>query len=186
MRSQSLRLLFVALAVMVGASCLVSFSNRAVRAAELRQVKVVQVTASSDATEGTEWPHHPAMAVDGDPSTSWAASSNDTVGAWLKFNFGVRTKIDQIRIVNGWIPKGYPDFFTHNHRAKRITLIDDNGKQQSFELQDTNSVQSVSLTLGDTESLTLRIDEIYSAANGAEEPWLTISEVVFFTGSPLK
>ena len=184
MRSQSLRLLFIALAVMVGASCLVSFPNRAVRAAGLRQVKVVQVAASSDGTQSTEWPHHPTMAVDGDPNTTWATTSNDTVGAWLKFRFDVRTRIDQIRIINGWIPKDYSDFFTQNHRAKKITLIDDNGKQQSFELKDTNDVQSVSPSLGDTEFLTLRIDEIYPATKGGE-PSLTISEVAFFTGSPL-
>jgi len=168
----------------VVAFSLVLIPNRRAGAEELRQVKVAQVTASSDATVGTEWLHHPAMAVDGDASTCWAAASNDTVGAWLKFSFSARTKIDQIQIVNGWIPKGYPNFFTNNHRAKKITLIYDNGTQESFDLQDINDVQTIFPALADTESVTLRVDEIYPAAIGVVNPWLTISEVTFFTSSP--
>jgi hypothetical protein len=47
-------------------------------------------------------------------------------------------------------------------------------------------MQSISpTTLRATSFLTLRVDEIYPAADGADEPWLTISEVAFFTSSPL-
>jgi hypothetical protein len=151
-------------------------------AGDLVQLKVKQVTASSDGTENPkEWPHNPKMAVDGDTKTCWASSTSDSVGAWLKFNFGSKKKISQIQIVNGWIPRGFPNFFTDNHRAKKITLQYDNGRQQTFDLKDNNDIQVLSPTLADeTESVTLRVDEIYPAAN-VQTPWVTISEVTFFS-----
>ena len=64
--------------------------------------------------------------------------------------------------MNGWIPKGYSNFFTQNHRAKRITLEYDNGKKETFDLQDNNGIQTLSPAVaGETGSITLRVDEIY-------------------------
>jgi len=161
---------------------LILFASHAVAAGELKQVIVKEVTASSDGTQNPkDWPHHPAMTKDGNSKTCWASSTNDTAGAWLKFNIGAKVKIDQIQIINGWIPEGYPDFFTKNHRAKKITLIYDNGKEEVFQLQDHNNIQTLSPTLaGETKSVTLRIDEIHPASTG-DEPWVTISEVTFFS-----
>jgi hypothetical protein len=152
-------------------------------AADLVQVRVKEVTASSDGTENAiKWPHNPGMAIDGNTKTCWASLASDTIGAWLKFDFGSKNTISQIQIVNGWIPEGYPNFFTENYRAKKITLIYDNGKKETFDLQDNNDIQTLSPVLaGDTESITLRVDGIYPASSDSEKPWVTISEVTFFS-----
>ena len=161
---------------------LVLSMGQAATAGELKQAIVKAVTASSDGTENPiDWPHHPAMAIDGNLKTCWASGTNDTVGAWLKFSFDAKTKIDRIQIVNGWIPQGYPDFYTKNHRAQTITLTYDNGKEETFELKDENAVQTISPALaGETKSVTLKIDKLYAATTG-DEPWVTLSEVTFFS-----
>lgn len=121
------------------------------------------------------------MAIDGNTKTCWASSSKDTIGAWLKFDFGSKKSVGLIKIVNGWIPEGYPDFFTQNHRAKKITLLYDNGKKETFDLQDNNDIQELSPALADEiQSITLRVDEIYPAVSSSKNPWVTISEVQFF------
>lgn len=121
------------------------------------------------------------MAIDGDTKTSWASSTKDAVGAWIKFTFERKERISQIDVVNGWIPRGFPAFFPQNHRAKKITLQYDNGKNETFDLRDNNDVQVLTPTLAtETESITLRVDEIYPAKD-SNKPWLTISEVTFFS-----
>ncbi|MGA3006929.1 MAG: discoidin domain-containing protein [Opitutaceae bacterium] len=147
------------------------------------QVKVTQVTASSDGTSNPQkWPHNPLMAVDGNTKTCWASSPNDTIGAWLKFNFDGPRNIAQIQIVNGWIPEGYPNFFTQNHRLKKITLLYGNGKKEAFELRDNNDIQILSPAFADkTKSVTLRVDAIYPADSSSSNAWVTVSEVTFFS-----
>lgn len=149
-------------------------------AVSLEQAQVEKVTASSDGTlNEKDWPHHPAMAIDGDLNTCWASSTKDTVGSWLKFTFAAKTEIDQIQLVNGWVPQGYPDFLSQNHRVKKITLLYDNGKKETFHLSDRNVVQTFAPAhAGKTKSVTVRIDEIYPASSG-DQPWVTISEVTF-------
>jgi hypothetical protein len=149
---------------------------------DIYPIQVQAVTASSDGTENAaKWPHSPQMAIDGDLKTCWASSPKDTIGAWLKFDFGSKHSVGLIKIVNGWIPEGYPDFFTQNHRAKKITLFYDNGKKESFDLQDNNDIQELWPALADeTQHITLRVDEIYPAVSPSKKTWVTISEVQFF------
>jgi F5/8 type C domain len=149
---------------------------------DMSPIQVQAVTASSDGTENSaKWPHHPEMVIDGNPKTCWASSATDTIGAWLKFDFGSKKSVGRIEIVNGWIPEGYPDFFTQNDRAKKITLLYDNGKMETFDLRDNNDIQALSPVLaGETQHITLRVDEIYPAVSTSDKPWVTISEVKFF------
>jgi hypothetical protein len=146
-----------------------------------RQIPVLKVTASSDGTQSPKmWPHHPEMVVDGNIYTCWASSTKDTIGSWLKFFFKERVNVSSIAIVNGWIPRDYPNFFSQNHRAKKITAIFDDGSQEIFVLEDTNKVQRILLkTKRITRTIKIRIDAIYQAEQ-AEEPWVTISEISFY------
>lgn len=164
------------------ATAILFILGRQAVAGDLAQIKVQQVSASSDGTEDpVKWPHSRRMAIDGDTKTCWASSNKDLVGAWLKFDFGAKKKVSQVQIINGWIPRGFPDFFKQNYRAKKITLRYDNGKEESFDLKDNNDVQVLFPTLAnETQSVTLRVDALYPASS-ADKPWITISEVSFFS-----
>jgi len=148
---------------------------------ETKQIPVLKVTASSDGTKSSkEWPHHPEMAIDGNTYTCWASSTNDTIGSWLKFSFKGQAKVSGMEIVNGWIPKDYPNFFSQNHRAKKITAIFDDGSQETFVLEDTNKPQRILLKKKRmTKTVKISIDAIYQAEQ-VEEPWVTISEIFFY------
>ena len=148
---------------------------------ETKQIPVLKVTASSDGTKSPkEWPHHPEMVVDGDTYTCWASSTSDTIGSWLKFFFKEQAKISGVEIVNGWIPKDYPNFFSQNHRAKKITAIFDDGSQETFILKDTNTPQKILLKKKRiTKTIKIRIDDIYKTEQ-SDEPWVTISEIIFY------
>ena len=141
---------------------------------------VVKVTASSDGTQSEKWPHHPEMVVDGDTYTCWASSANDIISSWLNFEFKERVAVSGIAVINGWIPRNYPDFFPSNHRAKQIILLFDDGSQETVVLKDTNENQRYLLKeRKNTKFLKMQIDKIYESEKG-ENPWVTISEISFF------
>ena len=142
-------------------------------------IPVLTVTASSDGTVSPEtWPHNPDMTVDGNIYTAWASSANDTIGSWLLYSFKEPVSLSSIIIINGWVPEGFPNFFSQNYRAKKITLVSDDGSMTSFELKDTNKIQRISLQTK-TKTIKISIDDIYPAEL-SENPWVTISEVLFY------
>jgi hypothetical protein len=147
------------------------------------QLDVIHVAASSHA-EGDGITLSPAMAVDANPNTCWAAATNDVDGAWISFEFSKPVHPACIRFINGWIPS--PDqktMYPRNHRPKSIALTTDAGERVTFKLEDHNDPQFVKLDLEEpTRVITLTTTDVYESEviDPVDPPWLNISEVLFF------
>ncbi len=147
------------------------------------ELDVIHVAASSHA-QGDGITLSPAMAVDANPNTCWAAATNDVNGAWISFEFSKPGHPACIRFINGWIPS--PDektMYPRNHRPKSIALTTDAGERVTFELEDHNDPQFVKLDLeAPTRVITLTTTDVYESEviNPVDPPWLNISEVLFF------
>ncbi len=129
-------------------------------------------------------PHAACDAADDNPRTCWAAASKDTVGAWIEFEFGQKANLARVRIRNGWEPKAQ-GLFPYNHRAKTLTVLADGVKADTLQLKDQLEPQDFTFAKPLTaQTVRFVVDAIYDGKIGAppfDDPWLTISEVTFFS-----
>lgn len=94
-------------------------------------------------------------------STCWTEGvEGDGIGQTVTVNFESRVKINTLNIVNGY-NKTY-DLYQKNNRVKKVTLIFDDGSEETVELKDSfNISQSISFTEKQTKTVKVRIDEVY-------------------------
>jgi len=115
--------------------------------------------------------------LDGNLKTAWN-SHGDQVGAEaeveLTYTFTEPVTIGRIEFYNGF--QKNDGVFTRNGRVKSIK-IEGGGEQREVTLTDKKGKQSVSVTFGEVESLTMTVHSVY---RGSKYSDLAVTEVVFY------
>ena len=91
-----------------------------------------KVAVSSAVRNPRDFPEH---LIDGNPYTAWNSQTGDLAGAWFAFRVPKDAHVDAIELTAGYVRvKGQQDFFTMNHRVKRVEILRDGQLLKSASL----------------------------------------------------
>ena len=91
----------------------------------------------------------PENLADGRPETAWVPNSRsapDGIGEHVTLRFQEPRRVVGIRVLNGYDKT--PSLYLKNDRPARVRIALSNGKQESVELEDRQTVQDVSFNSG--------------------------------------
>ena len=120
----------------------------------------------------------PQELVDRDLNTAWNSVTGDLVGAWIEFVLPPSVTIHDLRLTVGHTGKGPKgeDYFTMNHRIKKVSILVDNEVIQTFPLDpERRDLQTLKFS-APGGNIRVRVDEVVP---GTKKTWreVCVSEV---------
>ena len=148
--------------------------------AQAARIKVASVKASSSYTS-TDASYEPKQVIDGKAGTSWVEGDPGSgLGAWVELDLGAAVPVQQLRIWGGmWYSTEY---WQRANRPKQLEVKFSDGSVQDWNLDDTQSVQTLTLPKAvTTTTVQLKIKGSY---NGTTWNDTGISEIQVFDATP--
>lgn len=124
---------------------------------------IIEISSYEASSTLEQEPYHYEISqlYDNNYSTCWSeGASANGIGETIKINLAQEAKINQLNIVNGYGKK--EDLYYKNNRVKKLALIFDDGDIEYIDVKDSfNQLQNITFTPHKTQSIVVRIDEIY-------------------------
>ncbi len=118
------------------------------------------VSATSTLYE-KNYDHSPGNIMDGKLTTAWVEGvSGYGTGESITLRLSSETLLTSITLHAGYQKSA--SLYAKNCRPKGITVLFSDGSSRSFDLQDVNAAQTLSLGQVVTDSVTVRIDSVYA------------------------
>lgn len=112
--------------------------------------------------------YEPALALDGNPATSWVEGvSGPGIGERLTLSFTNTIVVSGIRLDIGFDRDAA--IFGANNRVRRARIVFDNGEEE-IQFDDRQGLQSINVKQRSTRSITIVIDDVYTGSRFDDTP----------------
>jgi hypothetical protein len=90
---------------------------------------------------------HSEHLLDGDTGTAWNSKTGDLVGSWIAFRLPAEVEVASVKLIVGHTGSGPEgDYFTLNHRIKRVRVTRDGAALGEFTLDpDQRGLQTIAI-----------------------------------------